>query len=104
MHLAFLSTFYYPRVRGGAEQSLQYHAESLVRRGTRVSVLSLHEGAEPLRFQHNGVECHALPVPNLAYCMNPGHRASAPARALWHALDVYNPVAGRLLYDELRSL
>ncbi len=104
MHLAFVTTFYYPRMRGGAEHSLKYHAESLVQQGLRVSVISLHEGTEPDRFVHQGVECHALPAPNLAECLNPRQTARPLARALWHVLDIYNAAGGRLLERELRAI
>lgn len=104
MHIALVSTFYYPRLHGGTEHSLQLHAEALVRRGFRVSVLSLHEGGKPEHFEHNGVSVHTLPAPNLARCLARPQRASAAARAVWHLVDVYNPVAGRLLERELRRL
>lgn len=104
MHLAFLSTNYYPRMVGGAEHSLQYHAETLVRLGARVSVLSLHEKDTVERFQHNGVECHTFPAPNLRQCLDLKQRASAGARAAWHIVDLYNPAAGRLLRRELLTI
>jgi glycosyltransferase involved in cell wall biosynthesis len=104
MHLAFVSTYYYPRMRGGAEHSLQHHAETLVQRGARVSVFSLHEGAKPERFTHRGVECHALPAPQLGRVLDTRQRAPAALRAAWHILDVYNPAAGRLLETELRRI
>lgn len=104
MHLAFLSTHYYPRMRGGAEHSLQYHAETLVRLGARVSVLSLHDGDKVERFTHHGVECHAFPAPNLRQCLAPTHRASAASRAAWHLIDIYNLAARRLLERELRAI
>ncbi len=104
MHLALVATFYYPRLLGGAEHTLHQHAETLARRGLRVSVLSLHDGAKPERFVHNGVECHALPAPNLKRCLDRTNRAPAALRSLWHVLDVYNPAAGSLLERELRSI
>lgn len=103
-HLAFVTTHFYPRMRGGAEHSLLHHAESLVARGYRVSVLSLFDGKHPERIVHRGVECHALPAPNFGACLNPERRAPAVLRALWHVADVYNPAAGRLLERELRAL
>ncbi|WP_414663042.1 glycosyltransferase family 4 protein [Horticoccus sp. 23ND18S-11] len=103
-HLAFVSTFYYPRMRGGAEHSLQHHAESLVQRGIRVSVISLHDGKKPERQVHRGVECHALPAPHFASCLSQEHRAPAVTRALWHVVDVYNAAAGSLLESELRQI
>jgi glycosyltransferase involved in cell wall biosynthesis len=104
MHVALVSTFYYPRLRGGAEHTLHHHAEALAKRGLKVSTFSFHEGDQPERFRHNGVDCHALPVPNVSRCLNAKQRASAGARMLWHLLDVYNPVGGRLLERELRRV
>jgi glycogen(starch) synthase len=104
MHIALVSTYYYPRLRGGTEHSLQHLAESLSRRGVKVSVLSLHEGKKPERFKHNEVECHVLPAPHLSQCLDLSHRSSTPARVLWHMLDVFNPSACRLLENELTEL
>lgn len=104
MHVSLVSTFYYPRLLGGTEHSLQHLAESLSRLGVRVSVISLQEGGKAERFVHNGVECHSLPATHLARCLERDRRASAPIRALWHVLDVYNPASGRLLEAELKAL
>jgi glycosyltransferase involved in cell wall biosynthesis len=104
MHVALVSTFYYPRLLGGAEHTLHQHAETLARSGVRVTSLSLHDGAKPEYFRHNGVECRALPAPNLRRCLDRTDRAPAALRSLWHVLDVYNPVAGRLLEQELRTV
>jgi glycosyltransferase involved in cell wall biosynthesis len=104
MHVSLVSTFYYPRLLGGTEHSLQHLAESLARVGVRVSVISLHAGRKEELYEHNGVECHALPATHLARCLERDRRTSAPIRALWHVLDVFNPASGRLLERELRAL
>lgn len=104
MHLALISTLYYPRMRGGAEHSLQLLAEALVRKGVRVSTLSLNGEHKEERYTHNGVECRSLPVPNLARCLDTKNTASGPARLIWHVRDIYNPEAGRLLEWQLHDL
>jgi glycosyltransferase involved in cell wall biosynthesis len=91
-------------MQGGAEHSIQSLAETLVKKGLRVSVISLLQGNKPERFTHNGVQCHALPAPHLGQCLNNRVRAPAVARALWHVLDIHNPAAGRLLERELREI
>ena len=104
MHIALVSTFYYPRMHGGTEQSLQYQAEAHAKKGLRVTVISFHDGDKPERFTHNGVDCITLPVPNFSQCLDGKHRTSATVRSLWHVIDIYNPVAGRLLEKILREL
>jgi glycogen(starch) synthase len=104
MHICLVSTFYYPRLRGGTEHSLQHLAESLAGKGVRVSVVSLHDGTKAERFEHNGVECHALPAAHLAKCLDRTVQHTAPIRALWHVLDVFNPSAGRLLAGTLAEI
>lgn len=104
MHIAFVSTFYYPRMHGGTEQSLQYQAEAHVKKGVRATVISFHDGEKPEHFTHNGVDCLTLPVPNFSRCLDVKHRTSATVRSLWHVIDIYNPVAGRLLEKVLREI
>lgn len=104
MHIALVSTFYYPRLLGGAEHTLHQHAETLARQGVRVTSISLYDGTKPEHFTHNGVECRAVPAPNLKRCLNRTQRAPAVLRSLWHVLDIYNPAAGQLLERELRAV
>jgi len=104
MHVVLVSSFYYPTLRGGAEHTIQYLAEALVRAGVQVSVVSLNDQGKEERYQHKGVECRSLPVRNLAACLNARNPAPAVAKAIWHLVDVYNPLAGRVLEQHLRDL
>lgn len=97
-----VSSLYYPNVVGGAEMSTQKVAESLTARGHGVVVATLNPRKQHEVAEVNGVRVHYLPVKNLYFPNAPGKRA--PIKALWHAVDSYNPFMaaslGRILDTE----
>lgn len=102
LRVLLLSTLYHPNIIGGAERSTQFLAESLVHRGHDVTVVTLSP-AEECTHVVNGVRVHYVGVRNLYWPFSDAE--PHPARkALWHAIDTYNPfiakVVGRILDRE----
>lgn len=89
-----ISNMYYPHVVGGAELTVQALAEELVGRGFDVVVISLSVTSTDTVDDVNGIRVYRLAVANLYHPY--GERKELLAkRALWHALDVFNPVMAR---------
>ncbi|HEX7126918.1 MAG TPA: glycosyltransferase family 4 protein [Thermodesulfobacteriota bacterium] len=84
------NTLYHPNVLGGAERSVQLLAESLVERGHAAVVVSLGRERARRTDEVRGVRVHYLPLRNLYWPFG-GPAPAAARRALWHALDSYNP-------------
>lgn len=103
MKIAMLMSVFGEHAIGGAERSAEKNAVVLARQGHKVCLLSLSATGTTTRpvFHHEGLT--HIPVP-LAQLYDPygldgqkhTHAASPSslAKALWHAIDVYNPVMG----------
>jgi glycosyltransferase involved in cell wall biosynthesis len=68
MKICLINTLYYPNIVGGAEQSVQFLAEELVRKGHQVFVISLAPQHGIRSAEHNGVTVftvghHLVPWP-----------------------------------------
>ncbi|OGA55743.1 MAG: hypothetical protein A3G81_19465 [Betaproteobacteria bacterium RIFCSPLOWO2_12_FULL_65_14] len=100
MKILLVSTLYAPNILGGAERVAQDLAEDLARRGHSVRVACLAAQGEARGAELNGVHVDYLSLRNL-YWPYPVAEAGAMRKALWHALDTYNPsmahALGRLL-------
>ncbi len=98
MRILLVSTLYYPNLVGGAERAAQKLAEALAERGHEVAVACLGKSAQVQQDSINGVRVHYLPVRNLYWPF--GDRKPGPmTRALWHALDTYNPLMASQVGD-----
>lgn len=95
LKILLLNTLYHPNIIGGAERSTKFLAESLVGKGHDVSVVTLSPGKEWTQVV-NGVRVQYVEVRNLYW---PFQEASphAASKALWHAVDTYNPWMARVL-------
>lgn len=102
MKIVFVGTLYAPNGVGGAERTVQTIAEMAVRLGHEVAVISLAPDGVARSGELNGVRTHYVPLANIHFPVGP--LRSAPRRALWHAIDAYNPWmarrVGRLLDQE----
>lgn len=99
MNFLFVNTLYYPNQVGGAERSVRIMAEYLAERGNDVSVLSIHRGDELETRTVEGVHVYYLPSRNLFYPHEngdtPSWADSAPAKAIWHTVNSYDPRMAR---------
>lgn len=101
MKILLISALYPPVGRGGAEKAASLLAESLVRNGDEVVVISLHSGCEEIVEEINGVRIYRLPIANVYWPVGLKEKKSLFTRALWHLRDIWNGDAavavGRIL-------
>lgn len=104
MKVLIVASRYYPNVLGGGEISTQILAEGLTSRGHETVVATLNPKNHDENKDLNGVRVHYLPLKNIYPIQVRGKHRPAAARAIWHALDSYNPFMasslGRLLDRE----
>ena len=89
MKILLINTFYYPNLKGGAEISIQILAETLVKNGIDVVVVT----TSPKEFSGvkflNDVKVYYIGIKNLYWPFN--HRKNEMVRILWHTIDSFNP-------------
>lgn len=90
MKVLIVASRYYPNIFGGGEIVAQMLAEALVARGHEVVVATLNPEKRYEVAEVSGVRVHYLPVRNLYFFPYPSTRPAA-VRAIWHAVDSYNP-------------
>lgn len=101
MKILLVSGHYYPHLFGGTENVVQTLAEALVVRGHDVAVATLTPNRLMQSDQINGVKVYYLPLRNV-YFPGPPIRRSSAAKALWHTIDVYNPLMSTALAHVLQ--
>lgn len=94
MKILFVGSLYAPNGMGGAERTVQTIAEQAVRDGHEVCVVSLAPDGVARTAELHGVRVYYVPLANIH---NPFDKTQpgAARRALWHAIDAYNPWMGR---------
>jgi glycosyltransferase involved in cell wall biosynthesis len=99
--IVILNNLYSPNVRGGAERSVQLLAETLVRGGSAVTVVTTGDEG-PGVAEVDGVRVVTVGGGNVYW---PFHeqRASYLQRRLWHLVDTYNPFIVGLLAQLMRG-
>lgn len=90
MKVLIVNSLFSPNVVGGAERSLQILAEQLVDSGVNVTVASLTPGDRGVANVGNGIRTYYLPIANLYWPFG-GPIRMGPSKAIWHAIDIYNP-------------
>lgn len=87
MKIAYINSFYAPDEVGGAEKSVRFLAEAMVRQGHEACVITL--GPERATSELNGVRIERLPIANV---YDPLDASPKPGwkKLLWHGLDSYN--------------
>jgi glycosyltransferase involved in cell wall biosynthesis len=100
MRIALLNSFYAPEEVGGAERSVRFLAESLVRAGHEVTVIC--SGRMRRSEQLGGVNVERLPVRNLYHPLDAAGRGRI-SKLAWHALDSYNPFSARAVREVLTA-
>ncbi|MCR5868802.1 glycosyltransferase family 4 protein [Aquincola sp. J276] len=93
MKVAFISTLYAPNEMGGAERTVRVLAEALAHNGDEAVVISLAWDGQARQAMVGPVKAYYVPLANLHWPFLED-RPSALRRALWHAIDAYNPVMG----------
>lgn len=102
MKIMLLNTLYSPYQVGGAEKSVQILAESLVKRGHKVRVLSIYEGEKRKVDYINGVEVVYLPLKNIYWPSNK-NKINFLKKIIWHLIDNYNFLMGIIVLEELKE-
>jgi glycosyltransferase involved in cell wall biosynthesis len=95
MKILILS-FYPPYVIGGGEVVAQRLAEGLLAKGHDVVVVSPSRYWRVKTQEVNGVKVYYVPTKNIYFSTEPKKRP-AVVKAVWHALDSYNPFMARSL-------
>ncbi len=92
MKIAYINSFYAPNEVGGAEKSVRFLAEAMVRQGHEACVITL--GPERATSELNGVRIERLPIANV---YDPLDASPKPGwkKLLWHGLDSYNTKAAK---------
>ncbi len=99
MKILFVVSVYYPD-GAGAGTSVRHLAESLAREGHEVVVLRMTRDGRPRVETMNGVKIHYMQMRNI-YGL--GARRNAFLRLVWHAIDIFNPLAAWDFYRVLRK-
>jgi glycosyltransferase involved in cell wall biosynthesis len=89
--ILFISSLYATREISGAEKIVKILAEGAVRRGHEAVVLSLSLDGADHSFERGGVTVHQLKQQNIYSPWPPAAHGFA-SRAVWHSLDVINPL------------
>lgn len=95
MKVLIVSALYPPVGMGGAEKAASLLAESLVRAGDEVVVVTLHSGMAVTHEERNGVRVYRLPIANAYWPFGRQIRVGVLYRILWHARDLWNSRAAK---------
>lgn len=93
MKIILINTLYSPYMVGGAERSVQFLAESLVKQGHEAVVLTTTDEKDKVDYL-NGVKVYYISLKNLyhPYINNRDKNINSALKPLWHAIDIYNPL------------
>lgn len=98
----FINTLYYPNLVGGAERSLKYLAEGLVKEGHRVVVICSKNKGEGKMDIINGVKVYYIGSKNIYWPFEENNRPLYK-KAGWYLLDSYNPFMAKEVEKILRK-
>jgi len=102
MKILFINSLYEPHVIGGAETILRSHVNAMHQRGHTVSVLTLDPKPGLTSDCVDGVRVWRAGLKNTYWpfgCEKP----PAWKRALWHVIDIYNPLMTPVVKEVIRS-
>lgn len=103
MKIVMINTFYWPIKVGGAEVSVQLLAESMVKAGHDVSVLTLTENKHILEDVRNGVRIYRMPLRNI-YWPSSNKSRGILQKFIWHLVDNYNFFSKKEIGAVLRKI
>ena len=98
MKILFVSTFFDPDNIGGAELALRNLARGLRERGHAVTVLCTAPSGPLCEQVEQGLKIFRVGIPN-RYWPNASYPRPIPLRLLWHAADIYNRTARRIVAE-----
>ena len=101
MRILFINALYHPYVGGGVEVNLKSLVEGLRNKGNEVKVLTLWE-KENKEELVDGIPVFRAKVPNVYLIYTP-ERPNILKRRLWHLIELYNPIAGKIVSDQLKT-
>ncbi|UFT95769.1 glycosyltransferase family 4 protein [Pectobacterium carotovorum] len=101
MKILIFNTLYYPQKLGGAEVSIQLLAETLVKMGHEVKVVSLINDMNISNSNVNGVHCAYYPIPNIYWPFG-NVRENVIKKAVWHFLDCFNIKSYFIAINEIK--
>ncbi len=101
MRILYVNVLYDPFIGGGTEITLKILVEGIRKRGHEVKVLSFWDQDDKEEIV-NEVSVYRAKIPNL-YLPYGKKRQSLLKRRLWHILDVYNPVAKKIVLKRIKK-
>lgn len=99
MKILFVISSYYPD-GAGSGMSVRHLAESIARRGHESVVLRISRNGTSYEETRNGVKIYARPMRNIHNLGGP--QKSMWRRAMWHCIDIFNPLSALDFYKILR--
>lgn len=102
MKICLISNLYPPNVLGGAEISVKKIAESLVKSGNEVIVITTADNKEESVECINGVKIYRINPVNIYRVYD--HPAKSPLlKPLWHGIDLWNPGTNLIIKNILKN-
>lgn len=102
MKILLINSLYWPHVVGGAERSVQFLAEELVRQGHSMVVMATSPNRGLEIREIDGVRVYRIGPRNLYWPHSQG-RPFVLRKAFWHAVDAWNPLMHRAISRVLES-
>ena len=93
MKILIVNTLYYPNIIGGAERSVQFLAENLVKAGHEIVVVSAMPEAGCRTDMVNGVKTYYVGIKNLYWPF--AKKKPKFLKPFWQLIDAYNPFMAR---------
>lgn len=100
MKISIINSFYYPDEVGGAEKSVRFIAENLVKAGHQVQIICT--GREASSESFNDVRVDRVTVKNIYYPTD-AKKQSSLKKIIWHTLDSYSPAGGKAVFELLKD-
>jgi len=101
MRILYINVLYEPYIGGGAEVTLKHLVKGTQMLGHEVKVLSFHDKDDKEEVL-DGVPVYRAKIPNV-YLPYGKKRPLFLKRRLWHMLDVYNPLAKKIVLNQIRE-
>ena len=89
MKVLIVNTLYYPNIIGGAERSVQFLAENLVKAGHKIVVVSAMPESGRRTNMINGVKTYYVGIKNVYWPF--AKQKPKFLKPLWQLIDAYNP-------------
>jgi len=101
MRILFINALYHPYLVGGTEIVLKGLVEELHNKGNEVKVLTLWDKDDEEELV-DGIPVFRAKVPNVYLIYTP-KRPDILKRRLWHLIELYNPIAKKIVSDQLKT-